>query len=306
MIFLITGVAGFIGSHLAEELIKRNHNVIGVDNLFSGHLQNIYGIKHNFSFYNIDATNYQNMADLVMLLERRPDVYVNMAAACLLYSLKYPIEGFNTEIRLCQTMCELARNKIVNKIVQISTSEVYGGATKCTRFDLNSACFPKTTYAAGKLAADHFLKIYREKFNIDAFFIRPFNNFGERQENAIIPATIQRIIRNQRPVINGKGNQSRDFMYVKDTVKIIANILESKNKRDILLATGKKTKIKDIVALVIKKMLYSNKIEHTKQRELDVNQLIGREYKFKYTPIDIALDNTIAWCRERMKWVINF
>ena len=81
MIFLITGVAGFIGSHLAEELIKRNHNVIGVDNLFSGHLQNIYGIKHNFSFYNIDATNYQNMADLVMLLERRPDVYVNMAAA---------------------------------------------------------------------------------------------------------------------------------------------------------------------------------------------------------------------------------
>lgn len=295
MIYLITGVAGFIGSHLAEELICRNNKVIGVDNLFSGHMENLSAIKHNFRFINADATNYDEMAKLISNLKAKPDVYINMAAACLLYSLKYPIEGFNIEVKLCQTMCELARNKILNKIVQFSTSEVYGGNETGKKLDLNSTCFPKTTYAAGKLAADNLLKIYREKFGINGFLIRPFNNFGERQENAIIPVTIKKIIKNQNPIINGNGNQSRDFMYVKDTVKIVADILMNGDNSDVLLATGKKRKIKDIVKLVIQKMKYHNKIEYTPNRELDVDQLIGKQYKFNYTPFHVALNNTITW-----------
>ncbi len=300
MIFLITGVAGFIGSHLAEELIERGHYIIGVDNLFSGNLENIKNLKHDFIFYNIDATKYNDVAALINSLELKPDVYVNMAAACLLYSLKHPLEGFDIEVNLCKTMVKLAENKLVNRIVQFSSSEVYGGNGFGKPFDLNSVCNPKTTYAAGKFAADNLIKIYRDKFKINAFFIRPFNNFGERQENAIIPSTIKKILNNELPVILGEGNQSRDFMYVKDTVKIVANILESNNKDDVLLATGKKTTIEDIVKIISKKMLYKGVVEHKEQRELDVDQLIGKKYKFNYTSMDTALENTINWHKNRI------
>jgi len=293
--FLITGVAGFIGSHLAEELIARGHKVIGVDNLFSGHLENIQHLDSNFSFYKVDATDYEQMNGIISSLEQKPDAYINMAAACLLYSLDNPKEGFDIEIKLCQTMCELSRNKKVNRIVQFSTSEVYGGNKNGKPFDLNSACFPKTTYAAGKLAADNFLKVYREKFGLNAFFIRPFNNFGERQENAIIPKTIQKLIGGETPIVYGSGQQTRDFMYVKDTVKIVANILESGDNKDVLLSTGKKCTMNKIINLIANKMQYNGIIKRLDSRDLDVDQLVGKKYKYEYTTFDVALNNTINW-----------
>lgn len=299
MIYLITGVAGFMGSYLAEELISRKHKVIGVDNFFSGHVENLEVLLKNelFEFHTLDASNKYQM--FTLLTKREVDVYINMAAACLLYSLHHLLEGFDAEVNLCKVMCEAARGKFVKKIIQFSTSEVYGGSSDEKEFDLDSACFPKTTYAAGKLAADHLLKIYEEKFNIKGFIIRPFNNFGERQENAIIPATIQRILKNERPITQGDGEQSRDFMYVKDTVKIIADILESDENNDVLLATSKKRKIKEIVELIVKKMNYVGDIEYAEERELDVDQLIGKRYNFNYITFDKALENTIKWHKAR-------
>lgn len=298
MIYLITGVAGFIGSYLAEELVSRDCEVIGVDNLFSGHIENIINLMPNieqFHFFEFDATDYDSMRKIINCFDTNDIVYINMAAACLLYSLKHPMIGFNTEIKLNQTMCELARNGVIRTGIQFSTSEVYGGNSNGDEFDLSSRCIPKTTYAAGKLAADNLVRIYREKYDIDLFFIRPFNNFGERQENAIIPATIQRILSGKKPIVQGSGEQTRDFMYVKDTVKIIANILERRVNEDILLATGINYKVIDVVSYIMKELNYYGDIEYCSERIQDVDKLIGKRYNFNYTQFNIALDNTIKW-----------
>ena len=89
-------------------------------------------------------------------------------------------------------------------------------------------------------------------------------------------------------------------MYVKDTVKIVADILESENKSDVLLATGKKTTIRDIVKIISKKMSYKGVVEYKEQRELDVDQLIGKRHKFNYTPFETALNNTIEWYKNKV------
>ena len=200
------------------------------------------------------------------------------------------------EVALCKTMCEAAKRGLIEKVIQISTSEVYGDGNE---LNFQSVCFPRTTYAAAKLAADSLINAYRKLYNIKASIIRPFNAYGPRQENAIIPTTIKRILNGQKPVINGDGSQTRDYMYVTDIVLKIVNYINSGRTDDYIIASGKGYAMSEIVELIMKRMDYTGDIEYMDKRIGDVDCLVGKnnDYDSALINIETGINETVKWWR---------
>ncbi|KKK74347.1 hypothetical protein LCGC14_2884670, partial [marine sediment metagenome] len=224
----------------------------------------------------------------------QPITYINMAAACLLYSLKKPLKGFDMEVALCKTMCEAAKRGLIKHIIQISTSEVYGGGNQLT---LQSPCLPRTTYAAAKLASDGLVNAYRQLYNIKASIIRPFNTYGPRQENAIIPATIKRILDGKKPIINGDGNQIRDYTYISDMAIQIVDYIDEGRTDDCIMASGHGYTVKEVIERVMKQIEYTGDIEYNNDRIGDVECLVSQQKHDNLVSIEIGINETIRWWR---------
>ncbi len=223
---IIVGGAGFIGSYLADSLILRGNEVVVIDNLFSGNLKNLDFIKGSkrFKIYKEDFINIKKMR--IIFKKEKPDMLFNLATAGLIRSLENPIWCFDQEIRLAETACQLLKEGLVKSLVHFSTSEVYGNVGMPVIDPEFSRTEPTTTYAAGKLAADHLISVM---VDLNAVIIRSFNNFGSRQHNleyqGIIPKTINLLRQNKHVTIYGDGSQTRDFIYAGDTINRLFIIL---------------------------------------------------------------------------------
>lgn len=309
---LVTGGAGFIGSHLVDRLIAEGaKQVIVVDNLFVGSEDNIKdAISKGAVFYKDDI---EITSSLDYIFEKHDiDIVFNCATKALNYSFVNPKNAYETNVNGVLNILEHQRQGHFKTLVHFSTSEVYGTAVY-EPMDEKHPINPTTTYAAGKAAADIALNSWVNMFDLDAFIVRPFNNYGPRQNYkgylaGIIPITAYRILNGINPEIHGTGLQSRDFIYVLDTVDAIIKLYPLMQKAEsINISTDGQISMKEVVAKIVKLMDYKGEILDKPARGADVechnasNIKIKSMIDYQLTSFDDGLAKTIEWYKENIK-----
>ncbi len=315
-VFLLVGGAGFIGSHLADNLLAQGaDHVVIIDNFFLGRKENLdFAIKSfpdRVTIIEADACEYQTLFHSIK--STKPDVVVNLATKALLHSFEDPADAYKVNTDIVLNLLELIRKNYYSKLLHISTSEVFGSA-EYIPMDEKHPRKPETTYAAGKCAADMAVESYINMFGIDAIILRPFNNFGPRQNTealaAIIPKTVKRIIAGLSPIVEGDGLQTRDFIYVEDTVKIISHFIFKRdlNLREFNIGSGIETRIIDLIENICRLMDYKGSILYQPARIADVKRhccdIRRAEFflgKLNVSSMKTSLDKTISWYLENLK-----
>lgn len=277
---LVTGGAGFIGSHLCDELLERGAaKVVCVDNFFLGKMENISeALRHNnFVLYRDDARQFGVMQSIIE--KEAIEVVFNMATIALNYSFFNPFDAYMVNVQIANTLLELLKVGAYQTLIHTSSSEAYGTA-QYSPMDENHPTDPTTPYAAGKAAADMMVHSFSKVLDLDVSIIRPFNNYGPRQNAqgplaGIIPATAKRIKDGEKPVVNGDGEQTRDFIYVKDTVRGLLLAYEKTESRGkiINLGSGKDISMNQLLQKICEYMNYEGEWDHKEGRNSDVRNL---------------------------------
>ena len=221
---LVTGGAGFIGSHLVEKLLQDGHEITVIDDLSTGSLNNLQSVmdKKRFSFVQDNVRNYEVMNNLI---ERCDVVYHLAAAVGVQLIVDEPVRTIETNIHGCEVVLENA-NKHGKKVLIASSSEVYGKseAVPFSEDDdtvLGSTRFSRWSYACSK-AIDEFLAFaYSDQFNLPVVVVRIFNTVGPRQVGQygmVMPRFVTSALKNEPVYIYGTGKQSRCFAHVSDVV----------------------------------------------------------------------------------------
>jgi UDP-glucose 4-epimerase len=277
---LVTGGAGFIGSHLVDALLDAGAaSVAVVDTFFVGRDENLQaaGAQHGnaLTVYREDAGDLGAMTAICRA--ERPDLAFNLATKALLYSFFNPVGAFQVNVSIAAALAELMRQGALPKLMHLSTSEVYGTAQQISMGE-NHPLLAETSYAAGKAAADLLLMSYVNMYGLDVVTVRPFNNYGPRQNDgafaAIIPLTIKRLLEGSPPVIEGDGLQTRDFIYVRDTVAAIVALatMDEAAGRTLNVGSGRETPIREVVETLCDIAGYSGEILHAPPRVADVRR----------------------------------
>lgn len=312
---LVTGGAGFIGSYLVDRLVKEEpENLVVVDNFFLGKESNLNKAKENYSdlkIYNQDASDYETMRKIMK--NESIDAMFNLAVIPLPASLTKPRWAFEQNVNITLSICELARNDYFDTLIHFSSSEAYG-TSEYAPMDEKHPLNGTTPYAASKAASDQLVFSYCKTFGIEASIIRPFNNYGPRQNEAsyagIIPLTIKRILNDEAPVIYGDGKQTRDYLYVADTANAAIDMYNSKSTRNKVLniASGKEISIEILVKIIAKYLDCEKPIVYEKERPGDVRRHIANIYlaedliNFKpTTSLEEGLKLTVDWYKENIK-----
>ena len=312
---LVSGGAGFIGSHLVDRIARENpKNLIVVDSFFLGSEENLIEARKaypNIKLYRMDASNLAAMLQLVTAEEI--DVVFDLAVIPLPTSLDFPTWTIETNVGIASTFCELARRGLIQTLVHCSSSEAYGSAIHVPMSE-DHPLAPCTPYAASKAACDHIVLSYQETYNIDAVVVRPFNNFGPRQNPGsyagIIPIVIRRVLNNTPIEIFDNGEQTRDFIFVRDTVNAMVKIYEEENTRGkiINIASGIETSVNSLVAQLTAVMnAPDHPVFHSEARPGDVRRHCGDVTRLKAltgfearTISAETLAETVEWYRSVM------
>lgn len=307
---LVTGGAGFIGSHLVDRVIKEDpRKVVVVDNFFLGAERNLDDARTTFpelEVLRLDASNLAAMQDVVT--EHQIETVFDLAVVPLPTSLTYPHWTMQTNIGITSTFCEVARRGLIDRLVHMSSSEAYGSG-RYVPMDEDHPHDAITPYAAAKSAEDHIIRSYVRTFGIDATVVRPFNNYGPRQNPGsyagIIPIIVQRVMRGERIEIHGDGEQSRDFTFVRDTADLTVAIHETPEARgqEFNVATGVGTSINTLVERILAILDAPNHpVFHTDERPgdvrrhmADVSKLVSVVGRHPSVLSDHALSETVEW-----------
>jgi len=312
-VVLVTGGAGFMGSHLCDILLRRKPGkLLIVDDFSIGKESNIEHLKHMeiVEVFKIDASDYESMSEL--LDKERVDVVFNMAVVPLPASLEKPKQCIDKNVLIVSTICELLRRGKYQTLIHCSSSEAYGTALYVP-MDEAHPITPLTPYAASKIACDHVSLSYYRTFGLDIAIARPFNMYGPRQNEgtyaAIVPITIKRIMTGRPPMIHGDGLQTRDYSYVEDIAEAIPRIYEVKATRGkvINLASGTEITIKDLILLIMSLLRYSGEVIYEKTRPGDVRRHRGdislAKTLINYSPhtdYNVGLRKTIEWYKKTL------
>ena len=221
--FLITGCAGFIGSHVSDVFLENNMNVVGVDKLtYAGNIGNISkGVK----FYNEDICN--TSAILKICNEENIDCIVNFAAESHVdNSIKGHDSFIHSNIQGVKSLIDVCKQKEI-LLFQISTDEIYG-PTKEGSFHEYAPANPQNYYSATKASAEHLIFAYNNTFDFPFKMVRMSNNYGPRQHSEKFLPTILRSLKHKNKIpLYGTGENVRDWIYVRDSAKIIYNIAKN-------------------------------------------------------------------------------
>lgn len=221
---LVTGGAGFIGSHIAEALVKRGDRVRVLDNLSTGHLSNLDPIRERIEFVEGDLVDGKVVARLV---EGVDSIFHEAALASVPRSVKRPLDTNAACVTGTVTLLDAARRAGVRRLVYAASSSAYGDQPYSSKRESDLPA-PISPYGAAKLAAEFYCQAFSATYGFETVAIRYFNVFGPRQDpdspySAVIPLFITAMLSGRQPVIFGDGSQSRDFTFVANVVQ--ANLL---------------------------------------------------------------------------------
>ena len=249
MKILVTGGAGFIGSHIVEYLVQRGDNVTILDNLNTGKIENLSKVKNNINFVNGDIRDYKLLESLV---NDSDGVFHEAALASVQQSFKMQDEYFDINVYGTENILKLAKEYDF-KVVYASSSSVYGNPNHIPIKESDNRN-PANPYAQTKLEAELLAEKYSE-IGVRVIGLRYFNVFGRRQSKeyaGVIKLFLEKIQQNKDPNINGDGLQTRDFVYIEDVVKANILAMDSNVKHEFLnVGTGSSISIMDLANVVI-------------------------------------------------------
>lgn len=304
---LVTGGAGFIGSHLAEALVKHNNIVKIYDNFNDFYFKkeaNIKSLKEkkNCEIIKGDILDLETLKsaleddiELVFHIAAQPGVRVSVQA---------PFKTHSTNVTGTLNMLVAVQNSNVEKLINASSSSVYG-SPKYLPIDENHPTDPVSPYGASKLAAEKYCKSFYRVFGIDVCSLRFFTVYGPRQRpDMAIHIFTQNILKNEPPTIFGDGNQTRDFTFIDDTVSGIIAAAEAKNTAGeaFNLGKGERCSVNDLISLLTKITGNAVKPILTKEMKGDVSHTWADITKAKkmlgYNPqtsIEVGLQKFLKW-----------
>jgi len=244
MKIIVTGGAGFVGSHLTELLIKNGHFPIIIDNLNTGKFKYIkkFVDEGKADFIKLDIRNFSNL----MKLPKCSAVIHLAAIASVIESIDNPSFVNDVNVNGTLNMLEFCRKKKIKKFIFASSAAIFGNnESKITE---SASTIPTTVYGSSKLTGEQYCRIYSELFGITTIILRPFNIYGPRQNDTyagVITKFLNQLKKNKPPIIFGTGKQTRDFIHVHDVAKaFFLSLRYNKTKFDVFnLGTGKSTSI---------------------------------------------------------------
>jgi UDP-glucose 4-epimerase len=309
---LVTGGAGFIGSHLVDRVLTEGHTVRVIDNFASGKREHLDEAARTGRLELIEGSILDDGC-----LQRAMvgvDAVYHMAVECVRKSIGEPLA--NHEINATGTLrvLEAARRQGVWRFVYCSSSEVYGNSSGVALDEDRTICRPTTVYGGAKLVGEHYTLAYWQTYGLPAMVVRPFNAFGPRAHDQgqlaeVIPRFVIRVLNGLPPVIFGDGGQGRDFTYVTDTVEGLwhAGTSERTVGTTINIGWGRPVTVRQVAETVIERCGRNDLgVEQIAERPGDIQSLIASTDKARkmlgFTPTVAfadGIDRYIAWFRQR-------
>jgi UDP-glucose 4-epimerase len=308
---LVTGGAGFIGSHLVEALISAGCRVAVIDDLSSGNYMNLKHLSGKFSFFQEDIRNEKALT----VAAKDCEVIFHLAAVVSVpQTIENPIESAAINELGSLAVFETARKKRVQRVVFSSSCAVYGDDPRLPKLE-NMEPNPTSPYAVQKLAAEYYARMLYDLHGLETTVLRYFNVYGPRQDpsspySGVISIFMTKALLNEQAVIYGDGNQSRDFIYVQDVVR--ANLLAATTGdiggQVINIGSGHSVRINDLWQAVCAVSGRNLKPEYAPKRPGDIVESVagiqsaGERLGFECEmPFKKGLELTFEWYRKQQR-----
>ena len=311
-IYVITGIAGFIGSSLAHALLQRGEQVRGVDNFSTGKRENLAGVMDRIEFREAD------LLDLDAMTRACQDVdYVLHQAAIpsVPKSVQDPLGNNRANVDGTLNLLVAARDANVKRVIYAASSSAYGDTPTLPKHE-DMPPNPISPYAVAKLAGEHYMRSFYRCYGLETICLRYFNIFGPRQDpsspySGVLAKFISQMLNGAQPTIFGDGKQSRDFTYIDNVIE--ANLLACKTSPEAVgqvfnIATGHRFDLNQTFHLLKKLTGYTGDIKYAPERSGDVKHSLAdisrAEKHLGYKPkvnFEQGLERTVAWYRSQVQ-----
>ena len=305
--YLVTGGAGFIGSHIVQQLLQNNHQVRILDNFSTGKKDNLHGFFNDLEIIDGDLRDPSSVSRAVQNIDI---IFHEAAFVSVSQSMIEPKTCYDINVSGTENLFEEARKSGVQRIVLASSAAVYGESEAVPLSEENKTQ-PLSPYAASKVINEIYADMYTRSFGIEVVVLRYFNVFGPRQAldsqyAAVIPNFIRSLMSNNVITIFGDGNQTRDLIFVHDVVR--ANLLAAENPSAagniFNICTGIETSIQRLVDILRKIFPEAIAPQHSQPRAGDIYRSVGNTLRAKeklnfqsQTSITQGLFQTAEWMR---------
>ncbi len=305
--YLITGIAGFIGSSLAHALVEQGHEVQGVDNLSTGNLENLADIRHKISFQKMDIQDIRGMKEACQGVE----IILHQAAlASVPRSVKDPLTSHESNINGTLNTLIAARDAGVRRIVYAASSSAYGDQPTQPKHE-EMQPMPLSPYAVQKLTCEYYIQSFYRAYGLEGVCLRYFNIFGPRQAadspySGVIAQFTYKMMAGQTPTIFGDGLTSRDFTYIDNAVS--ANLLAAVAPSSVAtgqvhnIGTGNSHTLNEVYDTIAEQLGFTERPIYADPRAGDIQHSLAKIDKahknLGYEPkahFHEGLRKTVAW-----------
>lgn len=311
--YLITGIAGFIGSTLAHALVEQGHEVRGIDNLATGNLENLSAIRSSISFEHGDL---EDLPAMRAACEGVEFVLHQAALASVPRSVKDPLTSHNSNINGTLNLLLAAREAGVRRIVYAASSSAYGNQPTQPKFE-EMCPQPLSPYAVQKLTCEYYIQAFSKVYGMEGVCLRYFNIFGPRQAadspySGVIAQFIYKMMAGDTPTIHGDGSTSRDFTFVANAVH--ANLLACRAPAEIAtgrvfnVGTGHSHTLNELYSSLAEILGFPHQAKYGPARSGDVGHSLASIERARaelgYVPqadFRAGLEMTVAWYLEQKR-----